>query len=140
MLKKIFVDGRAFPNDSTGQKFIGICLVDGGDMVKILDEIVRETGIGTNNEAEYEACIGGLMFALKKGFKDVLIYSDSMLVIKQLSGEWRHDPKFSKYIDEYYHLKNKFNSVKFEYVKSEGNLAHGSIERFMDNYAWEKVS
>lgn len=46
---------------------------------------VREgLGLATNNEAEYQAMILGLKYALKKGFTSVCIQGDSKLVCMQV--------------------------------------------------------
>jgi len=42
------------------------------------------TQLCSNNMAEYQALIIGLYMAIEMGIKDVDIYSDSLLVIKQL--------------------------------------------------------
>ncbi len=41
----------------------------------------------TNNVAEYRSLIKGVERALQEGIMSLEIYGDSMLVIKQLSGE-----------------------------------------------------
>ena len=45
-------------------------------------------GCRTNNQAEYEALIAGLRFALDKCVDEVVCYLDSQLVTKQLNGEY----------------------------------------------------
>ena len=47
----------------------------------------------SNNEAEYEALIAGLRLAKAVGAKRVEVYSDSQLVVNQVSGEYRHAEK-----------------------------------------------
>lgn len=42
----------------------------------------------TNNQAEYEAVIAGLEFALDIGVKAITAYSDSQLVVNQVRGEY----------------------------------------------------
>ena len=42
----------------------------------------------TNNQAKYEACIFGLEALRSAGAKEITVYGDSMLVVKQLSNEW----------------------------------------------------
>ena len=82
----------------------------------------------TNNDAEYQAVI----FALKK-FKtifgkaisdqsDVIIKSDSELVVKQLNGNYRlTDPKIQQFFIEIWNLKFDFKSVKFKHIPREKN-------------------
>ena len=46
-------------------------------------------GTTTNNVAEYNAVIHALQAAKNKGYKKVEIYSDSELVIKQITGQYQ---------------------------------------------------
>ena len=41
-----------------------------------------------NNVAEYKACVLGLQVAIEKKIKILNVYSDSVLVICQIKGEW----------------------------------------------------
>jgi len=45
--------------------------------------------MATNNSAEYEGVIQGLAFALAEGIKDLDVYSDSELIVKQIRGEYK---------------------------------------------------
>ena len=48
----------------------------------------------TNNEAEYEALLIGMMMVQKMGGKTVKVYSDSKLVVGQVRGELEtRDPR-----------------------------------------------
>lgn len=44
---------------------------------------------GTHNTAEWQALILGLRTALKHGERHVVVKGDSMLVVKQINGEWK---------------------------------------------------
>ena len=44
---------------------------------------------GTHNTAEWHALILGLRMALKHGERHVVAKGDSMLVVKQINGEWK---------------------------------------------------
>ncbi|HZR95858.1 MAG TPA: ribonuclease HI family protein [Gaiellaceae bacterium] len=46
-------------------------------------------GIATNNVAEYSALIAGLEKALELGVDEVEVVSDSELLVKQMTGEYR---------------------------------------------------
>lgn len=119
---KIYCDGGAFPNP--GKKVI--CIVYPTEQ----KEVVKETGQGTNNEAEYEAFIEALVLAKEWGLKSFTLCSDSMLVLKQLSGEWLiSKEKFWEYKRVFDKLKQDFDEIDFEWVSENKNLAHNSIER-----------
>ena len=59
----------------------------------VIAEISEETGLGTNNEAEYKAVIRGLEEAIQLhddgvAYNSVDVNSDSRLVIHHLTGQW----------------------------------------------------
>ena len=43
----------------------------------------------TNNIVEYEACILGLKTALELGIRQMEVFGDSNLVLRQIQGEWK---------------------------------------------------
>ena len=47
----------------------------------------------TNNEAEYEGILMGLRLGKALGVKNLLIQSDSKLVVKQIQGEYEAKKK-----------------------------------------------
>lgn len=44
---------------------------------------------GTNNQAEYLTLIEALRYAGEMKLQNVVIYSDSQLIVNQVNGEWR---------------------------------------------------
>jgi ribonuclease HI len=121
---KIYCDGGAFPNP--GKKVI--CIVFGEK------EVVEEVGYGTNSEAEYEAFIKALKLAKEWNLKKFVLCSDSMLVLKQLSGQWAiKQQKFYHYKEEFDRLKENFEEIDFEWIKGENNPAHNKIESLYPN-------
>ncbi|KAF7807811.1 Ribonuclease H [Senna tora] len=54
----------------------------------------------TNNQAEYEALIAGLNLASELGATNLLVSSDSQLVVGQLSGDFEvKEPTIAKYVE-----------------------------------------
>jgi probable phosphoglycerate mutase len=49
----------------------------------------EKIGVATNNVAEYSALIAGLEKALELGVEEVEVVSDSELLVKQMTGEYR---------------------------------------------------
>lgn len=47
----------------------------------------------SNNEAEYEAVIAGLKLARELGVQDIEVFSDSMLIVNQVTGEFQAKEK-----------------------------------------------
>jgi ribonuclease HI len=81
----IHTDGASRGNP--GPAAIGVVIKDGsaGPVVTIS----RRIGRATNNQAEYQAVIAALEAALEHSARQVLLYSDSELIVKQLKGHYR---------------------------------------------------
>ncbi|RDY12605.1 rnhA, partial [Mucuna pruriens] len=76
----------------------------------------------TNNMAEYEACIMGLLMALEHQAKRLRVYGDSTLVIYQLRGEWgTRDVKLIPYHDHAKEIMGAFDAISFHHVPREEN-------------------
>ena len=79
-----FTDGACSGNP--GDSGIGIV------MYKDKDEIFRESkyiGVGTNNTAEYTALLTLLKVVKMHRIEEIDIFTDSELLVKQLSGEYK---------------------------------------------------
>jgi len=127
----IYTDGGSRGNP--GPSGIGV-VIDG----KGYSEFIGEA---TNNEAEYRAVI----FALKKakslfGKKtikeiEIEIRSDSELLIKQLSGEYKVlEPRIQQLFLEAWNLKIDFGRINFILIPREKNkeadkLANQALDR-----------
>jgi len=76
----------------------------------------------TNNAAEYTGLIIGLKEAILLGIKTLLVEGDSMLVIKQMNGEYK--VKSTNLIDLYNEandLSKKFENICFKHIYRENN-------------------
>ncbi len=88
----------------------------------VLGVVSECIGSTTNNVAEYRAVIAGLQLAGTFGSDSIEIRGDSMLVIKQLAGEWRiKDAKLRPLALEARALIEKFSSVELAHVRREFN-------------------
>lgn len=97
-----------------------------GYVLEILKEETIEHGeyIGeaTNNQAEYQALIGGLTRAFDEGVKKLEVHMDSELVIKQMKGEYRvKHPELKPLHAEAHHLAKQFTSISFRHIPREKN-------------------
>lgn len=79
----------------------------------------------TNNQAEYAAVIHALADAADEGFRDITLYSDSQLIIRQLRGEYKVRDRCLRHL--YTKTKgiiNKFDSISFKNVpRSDKNIS-----------------
>ena len=81
---------------------------------EILKYGVRLRFPATNNEAKYEGILTGLKLGKALGMKNLLIQSDSKLVIEQIKGEYEaKEERMQKYLRLTNHLTKEFNEVKF---------------------------
>jgi ribonuclease HI len=84
----IFCDGGSRGNP--GPSAIGAVVYDDSTDPPTLIAAVSECiGISTNNIAEYQALISGLEAVAHLHARVIHVRADSMLVIKQLRGEWK---------------------------------------------------
>ena len=127
---RIYIDAATRGNP--GKSGIGVVICDGQNkMVKKISEYI---GVTTNNVAEYSALIYALQEALIMKAKEVVVFTDSELVAKQVSGEYmvkNEDLKrLRKQVD---HLSKGFEKVDIQFIKRERNksadtLANQAIE------------
>lgn len=90
---------------------------------EVVAEIAEGLGETTNNVAEYTAVIHGLQRAQELGARDVLVRSDSQLLVNQLTGRYRvktpHLVPLARRVRE---LVTAFDRVRFEHVPRERNV------------------
>ena len=55
----------------------------------VLDARGEAIGVATNNVAEYRALVEGLRKAIELGVRELDVVSDSELLVKQMTGEYR---------------------------------------------------
>jgi ribonuclease HI len=78
--------------------------------------------IQTNNVAEYNGLIIGLELAINNGIKELSVKGDSLLVIKQMKGEYKVKNKNLKILFERAkQLSLQFDKITFEHIYRENN-------------------
>ena len=84
---EVFCDGAS---RGQGQKKLGdaACGVVVYKNRKKVAQFARGLGARTNNEAEYEAVISGLLICSMADLIDPIIYTDSAVVANQINGKW----------------------------------------------------
>ncbi|MBI2109702.1 ribonuclease HI family protein [Candidatus Woesearchaeota archaeon] len=114
----IFTDGACKGNP--GQMFIGAVIYD--EYRKAIKEISMKLGRGTCNEAEYCAIIAALKYAKSIGAEEIMLRSDSMLLVKQIRGKYQVKAEnLIPLYDEVFELKNTFNKFKVKWIPRENN-------------------
>jgi len=65
----------------------------------LIEQALRFAIKASNNQAEYEALIAGMLLAKEMGARSLLAKSDSVLVIGQVTGEYQaKDPQMAAYL------------------------------------------
>ena len=106
-------------------------------MYKDGEEILRESkyiGEGTNNIAEYTALLTLLSIVKKHKIKEIDVFTDSELLVKQLSGEYKiKNEKLGEFISK---INGYRKSIKFtvthvprEQNKEADKLARQGVKR-----------
>ncbi len=86
------------------------------------DERGETMGNATNNVAEYTALVRGLERATEIGLKRIAVFSDSELLVKQMSGEYRvKHPDLIPLYEAACRLRRGFDEITISHVRREKN-------------------
>jgi ribonuclease HI len=133
----IYADGGARGNPGPA----GAGAVVRNDEGETVAEVSKYLGKQTNNYAEYEAVIGALEELVKlvpenlRKQTELVIKMDSMLVVKQMQGEWKvKHPNIKPQHARLALLASKFGRITFGHVYRESNvdadaLANAAMDR-----------
>ncbi len=114
----IFTDGAARGNP--GPAAIGAVIKD--EKSNIAATISRCLGATTNNQAEYRAVIAALEKAVSLGARQVALYSDSELIVKQINGQYKiKHAALRPLYQEVVKLAGALDSFKIAHVPRERN-------------------
>ncbi len=112
-------DGAARGNP--GPAGIGVRITDAHG--RVLAEIAEGIGEATNNVAEYTAAIRGLERAGELGASEVLLRSDSRLLVEQLAGRYKVRSASLRILHRRVRdLAAGFDRVRYEHVPRERNV------------------
>ena len=76
----------------------------------------------TNNVAEYRGLIFGLREAINQNIQELIVKGDSMLVIKQMRGEYKvSHPNMLPLYQTADVLRKRFTNIRFEHVYRDNN-------------------
>jgi len=126
-----FTDGasRGNPGDS------GIGVVLRSEKGSVLTSVFGYIGKATNNIAEYTALIACLKLAQTKGCRNLVIHSDSELLVRQMEGTYKvKEPRLKKFVEEAHALIDSarinctFRHITREYNSEADRLANLGID------------
>jgi ribonuclease HI len=117
---RLYSDGAARGNP--GPSGAGAVLIEPGGQV--IARLGKYLGHQTNNYAEYMGLLLGLKHAKTLGAKEIEIFADSELLIRQLGGRYQvKSATLRPLYEEAVKLLNDFSRVKLVHVPREMNAA-----------------
>ncbi len=88
-----------------------------------LEYAIQRRFCATNNEAEYEALLAGLKLSKNMRIKNLIVKSDSQLIIGQVKGEYEaREDRMKKYLTFVQNLLSHFKKVEFLRIPREENV------------------
>lgn len=114
----LHIDGGCRGNPGEAGFGVHVTAPDGSEVAALYGYL----GPGTNNIAEYQALIHGLRYARGRGARRVKVFSDSELVVRQISGAYRvKHPSMVPLHREALGLMRQFDEVTVSHVRREQN-------------------
>ncbi len=112
---EIYTDGASRGNP--GNSASSFLFVKSNKVLFFSSEYIGEK---TNNIAEYTAIINALKSAVKKRAKEIILTSDSELVISQITGSYKVKAEHLKKLhNEVIILSKKFKQIEFKHARRE---------------------
>jgi len=113
-----YTDGGARGNPGPAGFGVRIERADG----TLVDELHESIGIATNNVAEYRGLIAALEWARAHGETEVLVRSDSLLLVQQMLGNYKvKHPGLQPLYGQARLLAHDVGRVRYEHVRREAN-------------------
>ena len=93
-----------------------------------IEKSLRLNFSATNNEAEYETLLKGMVMVQTMGGKAVRVFSDSKLVVGQVRGDLEaRDSRMQEYLGQVRNLQENFEVFDLSYVSRSGNTHADSL-------------
>ena len=114
---EIYTDGACSGNP--GPAAVGVVIVQDGKKIKEISKVIGEA---TNNIAEYSALICALQEALLLKARQLVIFTDSELMHRQVIGQYKVKNQVIQLLfDQVGQLIGEFESVEINHVPREQN-------------------
>lgn len=115
---KLWADGASRGNPGPSGAGAVVKLASG----ETIGEVAEYLGTGTNNRAEYTAVILGLQRALELGGREVDVYMDSQLVVRQMEGVYKvRNAQLRPLYEQAGALARRFVKCRFHHIPREQN-------------------
>ena len=132
---RLHVDGASRGNPGEAGFGVHVTAEDGSEVAALFGYLGR----ATNNQAEYQALLHGLRFALAHRAARVEVYSDSELLVRQIEGRYRgKNPGLQPLHREAQGLLARFERARVTHVPRERNreadaLANRAVDERASN-------
>jgi len=114
---EMYCDGASRGNP--GKASIGVSICREGDEIHTIS---RAIGVSTNNVAEWTALLSGLEACIGLGEKEIYVFLDSELVVKQYRGEYKtKHPDLIPLKDRAKALGMQFQKLEIQHIRREKN-------------------
>ena len=114
----LHIDGASRGNPGEAGFGVHVTTPEGAELAGLYGYL----GLASNNVAEYQALLHGLRWALSRGAKGVHVFSDSELVVRQMSGAYRvKHPAMVPLHREARALALRFEEFRLAHVRREQN-------------------
>ncbi len=124
----MYVDGSSRGNP--GPSGIGVLIYDADNRDLPIRTVCTPIGKTTNNKAEYEALIEGLLTVLQMRLDDIAIFSDSNLVVNQVVGDWKvNEDRLLKFRDKARELMKLIPDCTLSFITGKRNKAADAVSK-----------
>ena len=118
-MEKIILQFDGASRGNPGKSAIGFILIVNNKIIKEFGECIGEA---TNNQAEYTALLKGVRSALETGLRHIKIEGDSLLVIKQVLGDWKvYNSILASIHSQVMELLKKFETIELAHIPRDMN-------------------
>jgi ribonuclease HI len=89
----------------------------------------------TNNQAEYTGLIEGLKLSLECGYKNIVAYGDSLLIVNHVTRVWKcKSPLLKPLLEEATNIIKQFDSFEIRHIyRKDNSRADELANEAMDN-------
>ena len=120
MVARAWIDGGARGNP--GEAGFGVVFEIPGAGGAETVEIYGYLGRATNNVAEYAALIAALAFTARRGLAELILHSDSELLVRQLAGRYKvKAPHLRRLHERALRMRRAIPRLELRHVRREGN-------------------
>jgi len=114
----LHIDGASRSNPGEAAFGVHVTTPEGAEVAQLYGYL----GVASNNVAEYQALLHGLRYALERGARRVHVFSDSQLVVRQMSGAYRvKHPAMVPLHQAARDLARRFEECRLDHVRREQN-------------------